>query len=284
MTLAGLMESKSFLQRALLGIIALLFSWGVQAQGIVGSVHDLSSGGTAQGTGTNDQVCVYCHTPHASDTTAPAPLWNKTLGAASYSQYSTLNTASFESDEAPVGSVSLACLSCHDGTQSMDVVVNAPGRGMGAGNIDGGARTMTNATGAFVPMLGTDLTNDHPISMQYAGGGIDTTTHTLTATASQSTVTLGDPDFVQPYGATINTNPVWWVNTAVGASDDRQKTDMLLYTRNDANNGAGEIEPFVECGSCHDPHNAGTFVADEQVAFLRISNAASAVCTACHVK
>lgn len=34
----------------------------------------------------------------------------------------------------------------------------------------------------------------------------------------------------------------------------------------------------VECGSCHDPHN------DTNDPFLRMSNAASALCTTCHVK
>jgi hypothetical protein len=275
------MNIKSILNRVSLGVGLLVLSWGSQAQ-IVGSDHDLSSGGGAQGTGTTDQVCIYCHTPHASDTAAPAPLWNKTLPTGTtYTRYSDLGTASFDSTEAPVGSVSLACLSCHDGGQSMDVVVNLPGSGQGTAprQIDGGTRTMTNPAGEFVPMLGTDLTNDHPVSMQYAGGGIDTVSHTLGPAETQSAAALGDPDFVQPFGATINGNPVWWVNTTAGASNLRQKNDMLLYTRTIATNP----EPLVECGSCHDPHNTSTAAAD-QVAFLRIDNADSAVCTACHIK
>ena len=94
------------------------------AQGVVTSKHDFTTGGDAQGTTTQtDQVCVFCHTPHGADTTAPVPLWNKVLNAneARFTRYSTLATPSFDSQEAPVGSVSLACLSCHDGTQAMDV-------------------------------------------------------------------------------------------------------------------------------------------------------------------
>jgi len=280
------MNIRAVLTRAIVGIGLVMLSWSASAQGVVSSAHDLSSGGgSPQFTSANDQVCVFCHTPHGSDTTAPVPLWNKILTpGAAYLRYSDLNTAGFESDEAPVGSVSLACLSCHDGTQAMDTVVNAPGRGMGSGNTDGGG-VGNQMTGTPVPNLELDLQNDHPISMQYGGGGVDTTTHVLTPTATQaSAALLGDPDFTAPFGATINNNPVWWVNTTAGASDDRQKTDMLLYTRNDAINGAGEIEPFVECGSCHDPHNSSTFQAGAQVAFLRIDNAQSAVCTACHIK
>lgn len=244
---------------------------------IVGSQHDMTAGGNAQGSGASDQVCVYCHTPHGSDSSASAPLWNKVFTAGPFTRYSSLNTPTFDSNEAPVGSVSLACLSCHDGTQAMDVVINSPG----SGNYDpnginiGGLGVMT---GAPVPMLGTDLTNDHPISMQYAAGG-----PVSTDTDGQFAGTLGDGDFFAPVKATVNNQPVWWVDSVVGTPLVREKTDMLLYTRSDGIGSGGTIEPFVECGSCHDPHNSSTQSAT-QVAFLRISNTASQVCTACHDK
>ncbi|MDH4107989.1 MAG: hypothetical protein OEW35_06715 [Gammaproteobacteria bacterium] len=261
----------------LAGCSLLLAGLAVQAQ-VVGSQHDLTTGGTGQGgTALTDQVCVFCHTPHGSDTTAPVPLWNKLLGdPGAYQRYSTLATPSFDSTEAPVGSVSLACLSCHDGTQAMDVVINGPGSGnynpLGA-QIDPGAIGVM--LGAPVPVLGTDLTNDHPISMQYGGGGLTVADGPGQAPAGA----LGDPDFNLPFMALINGQPIWWVDSAAGNPGVRERSDMLLYTRNDL----GQQEPFVECGSCHDPHNSSTQVVG-QVAFLRVSNAASAVCTACHIK
>ena len=65
--------------------------------------------------------CGICHTPHGADTAAPVPLWNKVLNSnpGNYTRYSTLATPTFDSLEAPVGSVSLACLSCHDGTVAL---------------------------------------------------------------------------------------------------------------------------------------------------------------------
>jgi hypothetical protein len=172
---------------------------------VVGSQHDLTVGGNAQGSTANtDEVCVFCHTPHGSDVAAPVPLWNKVLGApGSYTQYGTLATPTFDSSEAPVGSVSLACLSCHDGTQAMDVVLNLPGSG---GYNPAGQEVDPVALGVMVgtpvPMLGTDLTNDHPISMQYGGGGV-----LATDPDGAFAGTLGDPDFVAPIKATVNTNP-----------------------------------------------------------------------------
>lgn len=275
------MNSKIRVQSILFAGALLLAGLSVQAQ-VVGSQHDLTSGGTGQGgTATTDQVCVFCHTPHGADTTAPAPLWNKVLSAdgGRFLRYSTLNTPSFDSQEAPVGSISLACLSCHDGTQAMDVVLNKPGSGGYFPNGDpiGADGIMT---GTPVPMLSEDLSNDHPISMQYGGGGVNVTTH---PTDGVFAGTLGDPDFQMPKRVTINNSPIWWVDSNVGAPDVREKTDMLLYTRDEAT-VTGGVQPFVECGSCHDPHNSSTQIAGSQVAFLRVSNAESAVCTACHIK
>lgn len=273
---------------AAIAVVALLFfvPGAALAQGsIEGSQHDLGAGGAGQLTLSGKGVCVFCHTPHGADTTAPAPLWNKTIDTSTnYQRYSDLGTVSLDGAETTVGSVSLACLSCHDGTQAMDAVVNAPGSGMQTGNLGTG----TNMSGTPVPNLTTDLQDDHPISIQYAGGGCDT--------SQVACATLGDSDFVVPDNTTINGTTVWWVD--LGSSVDvagssvsvsagsRDKHDMLLYTREAAAGGnATGSEPFVECGSCHDPHNANT----QPVNFLRIDNegstaAGSAVCLACHNK
>jgi len=238
---------------AILGVV--LFAAGsAQAQGIDGSLHDL-----ATGVNDNNEICVYCHTPHASNTAVEAPLWNKPANTTTYTTY---DSTTIDGDILAVGSVSLACLTCHDGTQAMDTVVNAPGSGAGAGTIGSGIGTLPPAA---ITNLGVDLTNDHPIGVQYSGFG----------------TTPIDPDFkVAPdlQVATINTVQRWWVDTAVGTAGTREKTDMILYTRDNTANGGAAEEPFVECASCHDPHNnaAGTF--------LRISNTNSDVCLACHVK
>ncbi len=253
---------------------------------VAGSQHDLGTGGGAQVTGGTDEVCVFCHTPHGSDTSAAVPLWNKVLPApGGYTRYSTLNTSSLDGTEFPVGSVSLACLSCHDGAQGMDVVINAPGSTANdttlydpAGIALNGNVAMTNAVGDTVPMLGTDLTDDHPISIQYAGGGC---TGADADGASCTAAVFTDDDFNTAQKATINTNAVWWVDN--GGVGTREKTDMFLYTRTDT---VASGEPSVECGSCHDPHNDATqsLVAPFSVAFLRVTNDNSIICTTCHIK
>lgn len=226
------------------------------------------------------EICVFCHTPHGADVTASAPLWNRVISGTVYQTYDSLGTSTLDGKTAPVGSVSIACLSCHDGTQAMSVVINAPGSGnysatgaAMAGTWAGANQTLGRLNAAAVANLTTDLRNDHPIGIQYAGGGFNATTPTTRA------ATVGDPDYVNPQSAILGSGRVWWVDTAGGTAGSRQKTDMALYSRPAASGYTGqtELEPFVECGSCHDPHS-------NNATFLRIANTNSAVCLACHVK
>jgi predicted CXXCH cytochrome family protein len=234
------------------------------------------------GTGVNKfsgtaEICVFCHTPHGADTSAAVPLWNRTLPApSSFTTYDSLGTSSLDGKTAPVGSVSIACLSCHDGVTSMSAVINAPGSGTSgdaawtAGTWSGANQTGGVLAAGIITNLGKDLKNDHPIGIQYGGGG-------LTVTAP--TGALKDADFKMPSNSDINGTKVWWVDTEATANGTRQKSDMLLYTRaaTAGYTGQTEAEPFVECASCHDPHTTNQ-------TFLRVSNANSAVCLACHVK
>jgi predicted CXXCH cytochrome family protein len=57
------------------------------------------------------------------------------------------------------GPGSQLCLSCHDGTIAVNDLVNAPNSGSVAGNF-----FITNANA----LMGTDLTNDHPIGLDYS--------------------------------------------------------------------------------------------------------------------
>jgi len=219
--------------------------------------HDLVISSTDDSKG---EICVFCHTPHGARTDIAAPLWNK---PATGSTYTTYDSTTMDGVLLTVGSVSIACLTCHDGTQAMDAVINEPGTGLGD---DGDL----NALGIMPPFsaarLGVDLRDDHPIGIQY--GGFDAGSGKI------------DPDF-KGTGEGLSTDigslglPRWWVDTSVGTTSVREKTDMILYTRDNGGNN----QPFVECASCHDPHSGGG-----SPNFMRIANANSNVCLACHVK
>ncbi len=257
----------------------LMTAGSAMAAGIADTRHNLGSGGGVNAVNSfsgTAEICVFCHTPHGADTSASVPLWNKTLAApASYTTYDTLGTSSLDGATAPVGSVSLACLSCHDGSQAMDTVLNAPGSGATVASYSAGTWTGPAATttpvGAItnsIVNLGKDLSNDHPVGIQYGGGNL---------TAATPAAATRDPDFKTASNQIINGNTIWWVDTEATPNGTRQKTDMQLYTRTVAAIDGGASQPFVECASCHDPHTTNS-------TFLRVSNAGSAVCLACHTK
>jgi len=141
---------------------------------IAGSKHDLSSGGSSTFKGTSDQVCIYCHTPHNANADKLIPLWNKTTTATdSFTLYS---SSSLQATPGQPAGVSKACLSCHDGSLAVDSY------GVGVGAVTGSKLI----TGASRSLIGTDLSNDHPVSFTYNpalvtadGGGLhDPTTLT----------------------------------------------------------------------------------------------------------
>ena len=225
------------------------------------------------------EICVFCHTPHGGDNSAAVPIWNRKLGiggtgSTAYTRYSALGTTTFDSLEAPIGSVSIACLSCHDGTQAIDNVINMPGSGgynfasgSRIGNFVGGDQSggKLGNPNLIVQNLTTDLSNDHPISMQFGGGGVSVNNPTLAKMPV-------DPDFHPPQ--VMNAPPasglqkLWYIESGANSlmPNARDRQDVILYTRSDVAGGGGVLQPTVECGSCHDPHNV------KNPTFLRISN------------
>ena len=304
---------------------------GTPMSSIADSWHNLGSqnawtvtpSGNTTANHSNDtaEICVFCHTPHGGDNTAAVPIWNRKLNnPANYKRYSSLGSSTFDATEAPVGSVTIACLSCHDGGQAIDSVINAPGSGgynnpadyaygsmprLGnfvGGDTDGAGKLDPNVVqnlGAPFSNGNPDLSNDHPVSMQYAGGGITGSGGVLAGTSK-------DPDFTgnkaNPQGYTLQamsapaTSPfdtLFWIERYGDSLNNggRDREDVILYTRTDL----GQVEPFVECGSCHDPHNV------DNPTFLRVSNGIpsalaadfpnanavnrpSGLCLTCHVK
>jgi predicted CXXCH cytochrome family protein len=111
---------------------------------ISNTAHDMS----ARGWNTSGEICVVCHTPHNADATYE-PLWNHAVTAEVFSVYSsnTLDAAVGQPD-----GTSKLCLSCHDGSLGVD---DFGGSGTSAEVIAGAA------------LMGTDLSNDHPISFTY---------------------------------------------------------------------------------------------------------------------
>lgn len=239
--------------RIVIGILLTGFVslWGVG--GIANTPHDLSATvWTGDATEDNGELCVYCHTPHAANSSfTGAPIWNKSTPTSTFTLYGTTiasTTAGLAGDNATVNAPSMACLSCHDGVSAVNSVVNAPGSGLATADADAfvgtGAQALSaiaaDASGASV--IGTDLSNDHPVSIAYTEGKA---------------------------GLRLKS---YNISTWVGATTIQ---DILRTT--------GGVD-YVECGSCHDPHNGADTKGTGSVAFLRVLNTGSALCLGCHDK
>lgn len=149
-----------------LGAMVVLVPAGLRAQApgpddVSNSKHNMS---TRSGLTNYGEVCVYCHTPHGGQT-QNAPLWNRNFGTGPYSMYDASYSSTIDMAVAasPQG-VSLACLSCHDGSIGLDVIINRPNADT---SLAGSGNTMPVNAGQFFANLGTDLRNDHPISVTY---------------------------------------------------------------------------------------------------------------------
>ncbi len=160
-------------RRLALGALLLLSPvarlWA-QTDNVVNSKHNMSARAAANPASLTNygEVCVYCHTPHGGPNSTNAPLWNRNFGPAtgSYQMYNNAwsSTIDMQVATSPQG-VSLACLSCHDGTIGLDVIINRPNADTTLTPRNG---LMPPNAGQFFANLGTDLRNDHPVSVTYS--------------------------------------------------------------------------------------------------------------------
>jgi predicted CXXCH cytochrome family protein len=233
-----------------IGVWALASSAYPQNTAVIqGGPHDLSNGSAVRNTDATiaGQSCIFCHTPHGGSNTIP--LWNRTAPTgATYQLYTSSTTAATTTAAQVAASVSGACLSCHDGTIAMDVLVDVNGvAGPSVAFTQQGTAKATytgtggNTMGGGLPFLGSDLRNDHPVSIVYETARAANSTEFVTQVVSGQRITVGSSNPLPLYGAT-------------GAT------------------------ATVECASCHNAHN------NSLGSFLRKANTSSAICLSCHIK
>jgi len=210
--------------------VGLCFAGSAMAGTIVGSAHDFNDGTgfTADGWNTTGEICVVCHTPHTQEST-DGPLWNRAAYVAgTFTMYDDTDLDGV-ADAGPSGT-SLLCLSCHDGTVALDSF--------------GGATGSTPVTGD--PLLDTDLSDDHPVSITYVAG-----------TGAGQDPELQATDFGVTFG-----------NAATGTV-----ADLLESSR-------------VQCSSCHDVHNTESVAGEPNLLRIDNTGGVSGseLCLSCHDK
>ena len=223
--------------------------------GIKNSKHDLSrdsTGASFKAAADNtQQICVFCHTPHSANTGAGGtyyPLWNRSnISAAGFTLYSSINmhnpknATGFTTD-----SVSLYCMSCHDGgALGGNRIHNNPIDALSGITMVTGKEALPNTGNKAY--LGTNLSSTHPINFPVIKSGASYDLGTAgTASIKTSSITNALPLFKATHSA-ANTSPY---------------------------NADGNLE----CASCHKVH-------DPTISpFLRTTMKGSLLCLGCHVK
>ena len=225
--------------------------------------HNLSISGTGTVRATTEtEMCVFCHTPHNSS--GEKALWNHGNSSATYIPYksTTLKAAVGQ----PTGDSKL-CLSCHDGTVALGMTQSR-------------RLPITTSGGTTMPagrsLLGTDLSDDHPVSFTFNSALAARNTQLkdpatygaqmhLDSTGQLQCTSCHDPHndsngkfLVQNnYGSALCLachNPTLWntsghrnsVQTWIGSGQNPwPHTDLKSVAANG-------------CENCHSPHSAGT--------------------------
>jgi hypothetical protein len=253
--------------------------------------HNLAANDDILSSGTSE-VCVFCHTPHGGRTDVAgggAPLWNRALPATDpTAQFQNYNSPNFDNNfgggaAGPRG-VSLACLSCHDGTIALDALINAPGSG---GYTPANRSTLTGTSAGtsltgltFGP--GLDSTEslpegDRPASPSGGGfnGGLDdyvgpgggmepfpnlsrnlTDDHPISIRMPDT-----DPQFDDALANSNTFSPggnVRYVSRAGAQIPTDPRDRVRLYNSGPGSPGGGTSIDWVECASCHNPHTPRT--------------------------
>ena len=290
--------------RALVVLCAVLGSgstFAAKVADVRATRHNLSaeSAGTPTRTGTvpvrsvfattQTQVCVFCHTPHNSQATNLAPLWNRKFSTSTYITYKSTSMDALAPGMAgnaiegtldqPGGSSKL-CLSCHDGTLAIGTVgvvaTQSPIMQMSIDGVVGTSGVMSAGSGATTGdtrRLGKNLTNDHPISVTF-------------------TKAVADRDgALRPVHATTQAWSDINGTAIVGLKGSSPKPLVPLEATGTLAGNRGQIQ----CGTCHDPHLRETDeVANGNQKFLRLNRfqteqgtavydpAKDIMCLACH--
>lgn len=249
-------------------LTVLLLSYGATSHGasILFSKHNLSTSGPGEVKSTTEsRVCVFCHTPHNAHRDIPY-LWNRSDQTTNYTPYqsSTMRASIGQ----PTGASKL-CLSCHDGTIALGTVLSQEQEIP----FVGGIRSLPSDRPSY---LGTDLSDDHPVSFDYQSSIDQGNGELANVEALPVEISLDDGGLLQCTGCHDPHNDTWgnflvmsnqfsalcigchiksgWESSTHATSSaqwNSQGTDPWPNT---------EYTTVMEngCENCHRPHSAGT--------------------------
>ena len=200
------------------------------------------------------RICIFCHAPHHA--TSITPLWSREPSNITYTLYES-NTLSATLQQ-PRGASRL-CLSCHDGTVALGLLSKTLNY-----NLDTSLPSIPlDADPKYNANLGTDLSDDHPISFIYP-----------------SSPELWDPSTLRAEGVRLEADLYVECTSCHNPHDNRNGNFLVINTdaqhdalctkchnkagwSGSAHKTGGTRYPSVKdaitidgCRSCHLPHSA----------------------------
>ncbi len=190
---------------------------------------------------------MFCHTPAKAASAsgrndALAARWQRAL--APEFAFSTYDKAGVEGADRVAGTHSLVCLSCHEQSVQPD---------------------------------GSPVFDGHPFGVPY-GGAAGVASDAVPESGSsglprrRARGLAAAADFRPPSSGVVSGRPAWWIS-ATGPAPWRGPVDLPLFAR--AGPDSTGAMPFIECGTCHDPHKSTRN-------FLRADGPTSNLCLTCH--
>ncbi|MFT5123506.1 MAG: putative CXXCH cytochrome family protein [Kiritimatiellia bacterium] len=263
----GAMYRRSGAVHVLASLILLAFTLGISAESVVDSKHNLSvSGPGTVKASAETEVCIFCHTPHNAD--VAAPLWNRFSSGAVYTPY---NSSTIKASIGQPTGASKLCLSCHDGTMALGMVRSRTSPIGFAGGV--------TAMPSGAANLGTDLSDDHPISFTFDASLASANGELRDPASLPAVVSLDNNKQLQctschdphndQFGDFLVMNNIASA-LCISCHDKTGWQDSSHMTSTATWNGQG-TDPWPHtdwntvannaCGNCHKPHTAGTPVA-----------------------
>lgn len=152
----GLVAMKRIL--VVTAVVMLTAGAAMALSDIANTAHNFSASGTSSGAWANNEICAPCHVPHGGDQ-AVAPLWAHDLTTGeTYTVYTstTMNVTPDNTVTAHAGT--RLCLSCHDDSVALAAFTGAT---------SASTNTIAQEYAGSNAIIGTVLTNDHPVMFTY---------------------------------------------------------------------------------------------------------------------
>jgi predicted CXXCH cytochrome family protein len=228
-----------------------------QPNSVVNSPHNLSASGPGPvRAAAENEVCIFCHAPH--NASPIQPLWNRAIPTEAYTIYT---SRALEARPGQPTGTSKMCLSCHDGTIALGSIISRTTPIV----MSGGVTTMPEGPGR----LGTDLSDDHPISFRY-----------------DTSLAIKDPKVKDPALLPAQVRLDFNAELQCTSCHDAHNNSLgnFLVMPNDASQlctschqmGTTSVSSHGQCSACHQPHSSPSGP------YLLKARNATKTCLACH--